>query len=304
MTAASGAGSGASHLRSYAMLALVTLLWAGNAIVARAIHGDVPPFTLAFCRWTGALLFVSPFVGRHLRADRAEIVRHWRIILWLGVIGVGCFNAFLYSGLQTTTAANALLIQAAIPVLVLLLNRLFFGLKARPVEVAGVLVAGLGVLAIIFHADPSALSSLRFGRGDTLVLCSVVAWALYTVSLRLRPAIHPLSLIAMTFLTAIVVLAPFAAWELTRLPVRLTVGSLLGILYVATFPSLIAYTLYNRAVADIGAAAAGQMINLQPLFGALLAVLLLGEPFHTYHLIGAALITAGVALPLIQAVRR
>lgn len=299
MSMAATGGGGDTRLRSYALLVLVTLLWAGNSIVARAIHGDIPPFTLAFLRWTGALLLLAPFVGKHLRTDRAGIRDHWRTILWLGVIGVASFNAFLYWGLQSTTASNALLIQAAIPMLVLLLNRILFSVRSRSIEVAGVLIAAVGVLTIIFRADPSAVSSLAFGKGDGLVLCAVAAWALYTASLRARPAIHPLSLIATTFLVGAVFMAPLAAWEVAHLPVRLTARSLLGILYVATFPSLIAYTLYNRAVAELGAGAAGQMISLQPLFGALLAVVLLAEPLHAYHLAGMALITAGIALPLI-----
>jgi drug/metabolite transporter (DMT)-like permease len=292
------APGGAARFRIYALLALVTLLWAGNSIVARAVHTDVPPFTLAFLRWSGALILLLPFAARHLRADRAEIARSWRIILVLGAIGIGCFNAFLYSGLHYTTASNGLLIQAAIPALVLLLNRLFFGIRARGTEIAGVLLAAAGVLTIIFRADPAAMLALQFGKGDALILCAVLMWALYTALLRLRPPIHPLSLIATTFLIGAIAMAPFSIWEFGHATLRLNEGVLLGIGYVAIFPSIIAYLLYNHAVQEIGAGAAGQMISLQPLFGALLAAMLLAEPIHTYHFGGMALILAGILLPI------
>ena len=288
-----------SPIRTYGLLVLVTLLWAGNSIIARAIHADIPPFTLAFCRWAGALLLLAPFAARRIRVDSAEIRRSWRIILLLGVIGIGCFNAFLYSGLRYTTASNGLLIQAAIPAMVLLLNRVFFGVRSHWAAVAGVLIAATGVLTIIFRADPAALIALRFGNGDALVLCSVLAWGLYTVLLRLRPAIHPLSLLAVTFLIGALTMAPLSVYEFTHEGMRPTTGVLLGILYVAIFPSIIAYALFTRAVAEIGAGAAGQMISLQPLFGALLAAPLLGEALHRYHLGGMALIVLGIALPLI-----
>lgn len=293
-----------STARTYALLAVVTLLWAGNSIVARAIHAEIGPFTLAFCRWTGAFLLVLPFALPRLRADRAEIRRHWRIILLLGAIGVGCFNALLYSGLRYTTASNGLLIQAAIPALVLLLDRAVFGIRPPAAAIAGVLMAVAGVLTIIFRADAGALMALHFGRGDAFVMAAVVTWALYTSLLRLRPAIHPLSLIVATFLTGIVSMAPFAAWEYGHEPIRLTAGIAAGIGYVAIFPSIFAYLLYNRAVADIGAGAAGQMISLQPLFGALLAAVLLAEPLHAYHFGGMALILAGIVLPIALRARR
>ena len=289
---------GVSRTRTYALLAFVTLLWAGNSIVARALHADIPPFTLALCRWTGAVLILAPFALRHLRTDRAGMRRSWNVILLLGVVGVGCFNALLYSGLQYTTATNGLLIQAAIPMLVLLLNRILFGTRSRASEVAGVLMAAAGVLLIVFRADLAALLALRFGKGDALILCAVVCWALYTAFLRLRPAIHPLSLITATFAIGVITMAPFAAWELTQATIRPTISVGLGILYIATFPSIIAYLLYNRAVQDIGAGPAGQMISLQPLFGALLAAALLAEPLHFYHVAGMGLILFGIALPI------
>ena len=294
------AAAAISPVRTYAMLVFVTLLWSGNSIIARAIHADIPPFTLAFCRWAGALLLLAPFAARHIRTDGAEIRHSWRIILILGVIGIGCFNAFLYSGLRYTTASNGLLIQAAIPALVLLLNRIFFSVRSHWGAVAGVMIAAAGVLTIIFRADPAALMALRFGKGDALVLCSVLAWGLYTVLLRLRPAIHPLSLLAVTFLIGALTMAPLSLYELTHEGMRPTTGVLLGILYVAIFPSIIAYALFTRAVAEIGAGAAGQMISLQPLFGALLAAPLLGEALHRYHLGGMTLIVLGIALPLIM----
>ena len=96
-----------------AALAITMLLWSGNTIVARSVRDDIPPFMLALVRWTGAFLIVLPFALRHLAADREKLVAHWPVVLALGLTGVASFNAFLYSGLQYTTATNASLLQAA-----------------------------------------------------------------------------------------------------------------------------------------------------------------------------------------------
>lgn len=282
----------------YLLLGLVMLLWSGNSIVARAIHAEVPPFTLAFMRWAGASLIVLPIAWRHIKADRAAIRQHWGVILLLGMVGVGSFNAFMYSGLQYTTAANSLLVQAAIPALVLLFNLILFRARPRLAQIAGCIIAAAGVFIIIFRADLAVMAQMSFNKGDVLVLCAVVLWALYTVLLRIRPAINGMSFLALTIVIGALAMAPFAFVELQTRAIHFTPGVYAGIAYVTIFPSIIAYFLFNWAVDQIGAGDAGQVINLQPLFGALLASLILGEPLHVYHIAGMALILLGIAIPL------
>lgn len=282
---------------AYGALTIVMLLWAGNSIVGRAVRDLVPPFTLAFVRWSGAFLVLLPFALRPMIAERALILRHMRIILLLAVLGVGAFNGFLYAGLHYTSAANGLLLQAAIPGLVLLFDRMFFGLRASVRQVAGVLLSTIGVILIVLRGDIGALLGFHFGKGDLLILCGVLVWALYTSLLRMRPAIHPLGFVASTFIVGIICMAPLAAieWASGGFP-SLTRGTFGAFAYVAIFPSVIAYILFNAAVARIGAAKAGQTIALMPLFGAVLASALLDEKLHGYHLAGMALILIGIAI--------
>ena len=293
-----------SHVRAFAMLGLVMLLWAGNSIVGRAVRFDIPPFTLAFIRWAGALLVVAPFAIRPLVRERAEILRGWKWILILGLTGVGAFNALLYNGLRYTTATNALLLQAAVPTAVLILDRVFFATRAKGWQIAGVTLSTIGVMAIVFKGDPGAALRLHFGAGDAWVLASVAVWAFYTTFLRMRPAISPVSFIAATFAIGVLAMAPFAAaeWHAGERIVwnARSVGALA---YVALLPSLAAYFIYNWAAGRIGPARAGQAITMMPIFGALLSAALLGEALHSYHLAGMALILVGIALGLL-ALRR
>lgn len=281
---------------AYPLLTIVALLWAGNALVGRAARDLIPPFTLAFGRWSGALLLMMPFAWPRLRADWPVIRQHWKATLLLGLIGIGAFNALLYSGLQYTTATNGLLIQALIPPLILLLAFLFFRERTDLVRIGAALVSVIGVGVIVLHGDVAALRALRLGRGDALILFGVAAWALYTVLLRRRPAVHPLSFLAITFLIGALAMLPLSAMEhFAGRTIHWGTGTVLAFAYVATLPSLVAYLLYNRGVELIGPARAGQFLNLMPLFGAGLAVLLLGESLGGHHLLGVALILAGIA---------
>lgn len=282
---------------SYASLALVMLLWSGNSIIGRAVADDIPPFTLAHLRWAGASLLLLPFAWPHVREDRMLLGQHWRILLLLGLLGVGAFNALLYLALHYTTASNTLLMQAAIPPAVLLFDRLVFGQRAPALQLMGVLLSILGVVAIVTRGQPSQILHLGVNFGELLMLIAVLCWAAYTSLLRLRPPCHPLSFLAVTFLVGVVVMVPMAAWEWIdgeRIVWSLPVMG--AILYVAVLPSLVAYVLYNAAVRDLGPATAGQGILLMPLFGALLAAALLGEQLHGFHAVGMTLILGGILL--------
>lgn len=286
-----------SNARAFLLLGLVMLLWAGNSITGRAVREDIPPFTLAFGRWLIAVLVLVPFALRTLVAERAAALAGWRWILALGFLGIVCFNAFIYSGLHHTTAANALLLQASIPGLVLVLDRMIFGTLAGRLQIAGVVASTLGVVWIVFRGDIAALSGLRLGAGDGLILCGVVVWALYTVLLRKKPPISAASFLLLVFMIGALAMAPLAAWEWQQgLSVAWSLPVLAAFAYVGVFPSVLAYFIYNTATARLGAGRAGQAITLMPLFGALLSALLLGERLEPYHFAGMTLILAGIVI--------
>ncbi|EQB17524.1 DMT family transporter [Novosphingobium lindaniclasticum] len=286
-----------SQTRAFLMLGLVMLFWAGNSIVGRAVRGDIPPFTLALGRWLLAVLVLLPFAWRQLWKECAAARAGWRWVLVLGFLGIVCFNGFLYKGLHYTTAANALLLQAAIPAAVMALDFAVFGGRPGRLHILGVAVSTLGVIAIVFRGDPAALLHLEFGAGDLLIFCAVAAWSLYTVFLRKRPPISATSLLVLTFTIGALAMAPLAAMERARGElVAWSPQVVAAFAYVGVFPSVIAYFIYNRATGQLGPARAGQAITLMPLFGAMLSALLLGERLHGYHLGGMALILGGIAL--------
>jgi drug/metabolite transporter (DMT)-like permease len=283
--------------RAYALLGLVMLLWAGNSIVGRAVRGDVGPFVLSFVRWVGASLVLTPFALGALRRDWSVLRQSWVIVVVLGLTGVAAFNAIMYTGLHYTTATNGLLLQAAIPPLVLGADRLLFGVRAGSMQALGIAASILGVAVIVFQGKPSHILGFRFGMGDALILISCLDWAIYTVLLRKRPDVSPLSFLLATFLVGVIAIAPLALWEmLTGPPIKWGAGVGGAFLYVALLPSLVSYLIYNQATDMVGPARAGQAITLLPLFGALLSALLLGEPLHSYHFAGMALILIGIVV--------
>ncbi|MXP26635.1 EamA family transporter [Altererythrobacter indicus] len=291
-----------NQLRAFAMLGLVMLCWAGNSIIGRAVRFDIPPSSLAFGRWLLALIVLLPFAWSSLRRERSLIRQNWKMIVLLGLFGIAAFNTLLYTGLRYTTATNALLLQSAVPALVLILDRLLFRTRAHPLQLAGVFFSVLGVTIIVFDGDPAAALRLHLGTGDLWILASVLVWSLYTVLLRKKPVIAPINLVVCTFAVGVIVLAPFAAWEWSQgQVVQWKLSTVGAYLYVALFSSVLAYFIYNWAAGVVGPARAGQAITLLPIFGAFLSALLLGEKLYSYHFAGMASILAGIAFGALSA---
>jgi drug/metabolite transporter (DMT)-like permease len=281
----------------YLLLVLATLFWSGNFVLGRAVRADVPPIGLAFWRWCGGSILVLGFAWSYLKRDWGLIRQHWKMILLLSILGVASFNTLVYTGLQYTTAINALLMQSAMPVLIVLMSYLFFRETVRVIQGVGILLSLMGVLTIVGQGRLEVLTSLSLNLGDLLVFIAVTLYAAYSALLRRRPAIHPLSFIAVTFIAGTVILLPFYLWEngagrvmsVDRVTL-LTVG------YVAIFPSILAYLCYNRGVELAGANRAGLFVHLMPVFGSIMAILFLGERFGWYHGLGILLILGGILL--------
>lgn len=281
------------------LLSFAALSWSGNFIVGRAVRDTVPPVALSFWRWTVGLLLILAFAWPHLRRDWPTLRRQWRILLLLSAAGIAAFNTLIYLGLQSTTALNAVLLQSAMPLVILLLSFALHRERAHPVQVLGIAISLAGVAAIASGGSIATLLTLSFNIGDAWVLLAVVAYALYSTMLRRRPEVHPLSLLAVSFGLGALMLLPLLAWEIAAgLAIRLNVASIAAIAYVGLVPAVLAYLCFNRGVQLIGANRAGQFLHLMPVFGSLLAVGLLGESLELHHVAGIGLIGAGLFLGL------
>lgn len=280
--------------KSFAALALAALLWSGNFIVGRALRDDVTPVTLNFLRWGISLLVLGAFGWRELAAARAVILREWKLVLGAGATGIAAFHTCVYLALRETAALNALLLLATAPIAIMLLAG---GSSAR--QKAGAALSLAGAAWLILRGDASALLGLEASRGDLWMLAAVAIWAVYSVLLQRRPKdLAPPVLLSASIAAGLLCMAPLYIWELARgtggLPA--TVPALAGLAYVALGASVVAFYLWSHGVATMGASRAGQFIHLMPLFGAVLSVAFLGERIEPFHLAGALLVFAGIAL--------
>lgn len=268
-------------------------------MIGKAVVGSISPLTLTFIRWVIAVAVMMPFAYPLIRAHWPVVKANWKAIAWIGFWGTGLRNTFAYVGLHYTTATNGVILNSSIPILIIVTGWLVYRDTITRVQALGVAISLGGVLAVLTRGDAAVLASFTLNRGDLIVLAGMVFWAVYTVPLRMKPAELPgLALLACCGTVGVALLAPLAAAELIFLggKVDLTPATVAAMLYVGIFPSFIGYVFWNRAVAEVGPNVAGIFIHLMPAFGSLLAWMFLDERIELFHLVGIALILAGIWL--------
>lgn len=291
---------------AYLLLILTPMFWAGNFISARAIAPETDPLMLALLRWLVALLLILPWWLPVLKREWRVMQRHLPILCWLSFWSVAVFNTMIYLGVETTSASNAAIFQAIMPVCILLLSRAFYGERVSLLQWLGILLSISGVLVIVSRAEMARLLSLSLNPGDMWIMVAVLSWAIYSVTLRHRPAgISPFGFFGFSVAFGVLVLMPFALWEQGEVAIPEWRPSVWGVVaYIAIFPSILAYLFWNRGVAEVGASTAGLFIYLIPVFGLVLAILFLNESLHGYHLGGISLIAAGISLAMMRRILR
>ncbi len=293
---------------STAFLLLVPpLMWASNAVLGRAVASIVPPFTLNFLRWALALIILLPLGYRVLRAG-SRMWAQWRRYALLGLLGVGLYNSLQYLALHTSTPVNVTLVTASLPVWMLIIGRMSYGVPIRAGQVAGSVLSLAGVAVVLSQGDWRHLLELRFVPGDILMVVATLVWAFYSWQLTRIPGDDPMRghwaglLLAQTFY-GVAWSAMLAGVEHLVMDWRVEWGwtVALAVLFVAIGPAVIAYRCWGAGVQRVGPTTAGFFFNLTPLFAALLAAGLLGEAPHPYHGLAFALIIGGILLSSRQA---
>ncbi|MBX7446216.1 MULTISPECIES: DMT family transporter [unclassified Arthrobacter] len=290
--------------RAVAVLSLLgaTLFWAGNYVVGAGAVQSIDPLSLVFLRWLLALVPLVVIAQLVERPSWRSVLAAWPWLLSLGVLGLLGYNLLLYFALEHTDAFNASLINAFNPALITLAAAVFLRERLTPLAVAGVLLALTGVLIVISGGNIGRLVAAGFGTGEVLMVGAIVVWTAYTITGRLAPKIPPITATAVQAAVVVAILGPvrFATGGLALPP---TGAALASLLFIAIFPSVLSYLLWNRALTVLPAAGAGVFLNLITVFTAILTVLA-GQVHTTAQLVGGAVVIAGVVVTNAPAFRR
>ncbi len=280
------------------LLTLTTLMWGGNAVAGKFAVGHISPFLLTSMRWMIASVLLLILARRHLRTDWPIIKQRLGYLFCMGAIGFAVFNGLLYTALHYTTAVNVAILQGAMPMIIFLLNFIAFRIATTWPQAVGYALTLIGVLFTAAAGNLDRLMALNVNVGDLLMLAAGVLYAAYSVFLRSKPDIHWMSFLCLLVVSAALAAIPMALYEATTAsfiwPTTLTGWSVVA--YTALLSSIVAQASYIRGVEVLGGNAAGLFLNLVPIFGVVLAVLILGEVFNFHHAVAMVLVVGGIVI--------
>ena len=288
-------------MKYYIFLVLAALFWSGNFIFGRLISSSVEPLQLSFFRWFFVFILLLPYMLIHKQRLINSLKKDFRILFLFGALGVAGFNTLLYYGLQTTTATNALLINSSTPIFIIVLSAIILKVKITKIQSLGVLLSSIGVLYLILKGSLVTLLTLEFTQGDLWIILACLDWALYCILLKFKPKdLNAFDFLSITTFIGIVIL--YMLFRLQGFSFEFSFVSsdevLYSLMYMVIFPSLLSFYFWNESTVAIGANKAGQFTHLMPIFGAILAFLLLGERLEFYHFIGITFIAIGIYISM------
>jgi drug/metabolite transporter (DMT)-like permease len=279
------------------VLLVANVVYATSYVATRLTLDQVPPATLALSRCVLAALILWPLLGRQgrhalPRGDRGRIAA-------MGIVGFGAAFALANAGLARSTAANAALLIIVEPITIILLSSLMLGERLRRRERIGAGLALSGTVLVVTNGIPGISATLAPSwRGDLLLVAAGVGYAAYSLIGRDVLRRHaPLPVTALSIAWGTVPLVPLAAfeWVSGARPVW-TAGTVAGTLYLGVVITALGYLVWNWALERVPAPRAAVFLNVQPIAGALLGVLVLGDAMTAFTVAGGVLIVMGLSL--------
>jgi drug/metabolite transporter (DMT)-like permease len=280
---------------AFISIALIVIVWGSASSVTKYSVETIPAYCFAFLRNAVASVCLLPFFLYQRKKNPSLPLPPFRKMVWMGLTGITFFYLFFNIALYFTTAALGALIQGFIPVAIILLAIFFLKERIRNWQIAGVALSVIGVVMLGFTGDfPGARNAIL---GNTLMVCAVICWGVYTIlakSLQNYDSIY-LATIGTWIGTAALLPAMIIEGWGKELPV-ITWQGWIAIIYLGLVSSAICYILYNRVVKILPAVQVGNFMNLDPVVGAIIAVLVLHDKVTIIQIIGGLLVLGGVVL--------
>ena len=288
-------------MKYYIFLVLAVLFWSGNFIFGRLVSTNIEPMQLSFYRWFFVLILLLPYMLLHYKNILMVLKKKYFLIIIFGALGIAGFNTFLYYGLQTTTATNALLINSSTPIFIIVLSALIFKNKITKLQLFGVQISTFGVVYLILKGEINHISELKFTVGDLWIIAACIDWALYTILLRYKPKeLNSFEFFGTTTFIGTIILALIFFYQGYSFEFSFLSKDevLYSLIYIVIFPSILSFYFWNISTVEVGVNKTGQFTHLMPIFGAILAYIFLGEVLEFYHFVGIILIGVGIYLSI------
>ena len=286
----------------YVLIFLMVTFWSGNYIAGKIALRELSPFFLAGVRIGLAGLTMLPLYAWERGAGSqpaAASQAAWRRVvqlLLLGILGVTLNQFFFIVGLSRTSVAHAAILIGLTPIQVLIIAKLRGQEQITVRKATGMAIALAGV-ALLKWFEPAAGTSATL-LGDFFILLAGLCFALFTVfGKEVTARYSTITMNTYAYVGGGLALLPLTLWEAARQPLtHVSATAWLAAIYMALFPSVIAYLIYYHVLAHMSASRVSAFSYLQPVFASIMGVFMLGENLGAPAIGGGIVILAGVYL--------
>jgi len=298
-----------STTRGLLAATLASTIWGGMYVVSRYALAVVPPLTLLALRFLVALptLWVWHGLTERRRPDwRWPDREAWQDLLFIGFVGYAVSLGAQFAGTALAGAAVGSVITSATPAFVALFAWLILRERPDARKLIGLAIASAGVLLVIGATRPGGAtgSTDRMLAGGAFLVLAAVSWALYSVLVRratLRRGLSSLTITLGATVCGMLFDLPLAGMELAGSNVGTIMAGVhpvivLAVLYLGVISTALAFHLWNVGFALLDANTAALCLFAQPLVGAALGALLLGETLTAGFVVGGLLIALGALI--------
>lgn len=284
----------------YAKLLGVALLWAGTFIAGKYAAPQLPHFTLAALRfWCAAAILMPALLWTEQRFPRLS-PRTLALTAVVALFGLFAYNLFFFGALELIPAGRTALVVALNPILTAVAMALVFRERIAGYRWIGIVLALAGVWIVISKGEPWMILQ-RIGPGELLMFGGAASWATYTIASRFvltaPDAPSPLAATMLVSLWGALMLSVGMPFEWSQWSfAQVDPGVWATILYFGAGGTALAFVWYNEGVRQLGASRTCVFNNMVPVFGVLLATLILDEPLLASMVVGGLVALAGVSL--------
>lgn len=278
---------------------IASIIWGAASPIFKWSLNTIPPFTLAFLRFSLAALLLYPFLFKKFYPIRRE---DWLKIIFFGLSGITINISSFFLGLRLAPSVNAAVIGSVQPFILLVMGGLFLKERVEKIEILGTVISFSGIFLIIFsplllngnNNEFSFLGNLLF----VVAMLGATGQTLIGRKLFLQYK-NPLPISFYAFCVGAFTFFPLFIMEYLQNPGwlgEMAPSGFYGIFYGVIFASLIAYCFYDWALSKIEACEIGIFSYLMPITAIFIAVIFFGEKLTVSFLGGATLVLTGILL--------
>ncbi len=269
----------------------VAFIWGLTFLSIKVAVVELKPMTLALSRFVIASA-VLPLIALIRKTSLSVKLRDLPLLFASGFIGVTLYFFFENNGIMRLSASESSIIVGTIPVLTLLVDMVFYRMRAGKSVILGILLSFGGVAVMVAKSEAASSSS----GGYLFMIGAAVAWVSYTFLTKPLGLKYPL--LSVTFwqiLFGTLGCLPFAMLEGQGF-VRVSAPVLLNVLFLGVLASAVGYWLWVMVLDKLGASRSSVFINLIPVVSVAASFVLLGERLAPPQLAGGAATVIGVYL--------